>query len=764
MRPARHFAAAAALVLAGALAAGCGGGAAAPTVVRDPTPTPEPQPPPPEPQPPSPEPEPPPPDTPPPPPTPSWNLLSVGAAAAYVNLAAAKGDEAVPGAGVTIGFLDTGLHERHSAFAGGTRTVEEVLLQDGAGDSAADLARDRSFSHGTAVAGVAAGADSGGRRWGVAPGANVRMFAIRLGSGTRPYRAVSLTGLESYSRSFAGYLNRALAGDVDVLNASLSIPGVIDHYSEADLRARIAPAFVQAAAQSGVADKTILVWAAGNYHGSPCTGGPSCVDGRVDARSVAVSAGLPKGFPELRGHWIAAVAVDRDGGIAGFSNRCGSAAEWCLAAPGARVPILLYGYREDSGLVLALPGTADGTSLAAPMIAGGLAVMKQIFRGQLSGTALVSRLFATARKTGRYADRSVYGQGLMDLGAATAPVGAMTIAGGGEVEAGGAGLRETGLTLGRAFGDGLALSLAGREIAAFDALGAPFWFDLGSLVGAAPGPSAADRLHALTAPARHHRPAPERVAPIVANAGLPGSGRLRAGLLDMPPAAGHLALAGRAAAATLDIGGGLAAAAFTDRRSRPRISGTALSWRPPGAPAGVTAGWLTERGELLGARAAGAFGGLSADTRFARLQSGFESGPWSLAAAAEIGTSVPRYRRALLADMSALVTTAFALDMSRRLPGGRMVGITLAQPLRVEHGRAVLSVPVGRTQAGAVLRRAVVAGLEPSGRQIDVALRWRRTLRTGGEIGLGAAWTHDPGHVAGAAPGVAAAAAWRLAF
>ena len=63
-----------------------------------------------------------------------------------------------------------------------------------------------------------------------------------------------------------------------------------------------------------------------------------------------------------------------------------------------------------------------------------------------------------------------------------------------------------------------------------------------------------------------------------------------------------------------------------------------------------------------------------------------------------------------------------------------------------------------------VLRRPVVAGLEPSGRQIDVAARWQQSLGAGAEIGLGASWTLDPGHVAGAEPDLTLAAGWRLAF
>ena len=55
-------------------------------------------------------------------------------------------------------------------------------------------------------------------------------------------------------------------------------------------------------------------------------------------------------------------------------------------------------------------------------------------------------------------------------------------------------LRETGLQLGAAFGDGLVASLASREIAAFDSLGAPFWYDFGGLSTADAGPLLSERL------------------------------------------------------------------------------------------------------------------------------------------------------------------------------------------------------------------------------------------------------------------------------
>ena len=61
------------------------------------------------------------------------------------------------------------------------------------------------------------------------------------------------------------------------------------------------------------------------------------------------------------------------------------------------------------------------------MVAGGLALLKQLFRDQLFNTALVERLLETADNSGIYADRAIYGRGKMDLGAATSPVGILSV-------------------------------------------------------------------------------------------------------------------------------------------------------------------------------------------------------------------------------------------------------------------------------------------------------------------------------------------------
>ena len=66
----------------------------------------------------------------------------------------------------------------------------------------------------------------------------------------------------------------------------------------------------------------------------------------MDAVSVELVAGLAARMPELRNHSIAVVAL-QDGmsgaEIADFSNRCGIAADYCIAAPGADVAFAYFG-------------------------------------------------------------------------------------------------------------------------------------------------------------------------------------------------------------------------------------------------------------------------------------------------------------------------------------------------------------------------------------------------------------------------------------
>ena len=118
------------------------------------------------------------------------------------------------------------------------------------------------------------------------------------------------------------------------------------------------------------------------------------------------------------------MSVDPDGTISSFSNRCGVAKDYCLAAPGRSITSAYAQDAPDNNYYAAY----SGTSMAAPHVSGGIALLADYFDGQLGNTEILQRLFATANKTGIYADSEIYGQGLMDLNEATKPQGTATIA------------------------------------------------------------------------------------------------------------------------------------------------------------------------------------------------------------------------------------------------------------------------------------------------------------------------------------------------
>ena len=98
-------------------------------------------------------------------------------------------------------------------------------------------------------------------------------------------------------------------------------------------------------AQAETSEKILFVWAAGNAHGDPCDPSTTdhCEDGAINGVSVEVLPGLAARIEELRGHTIAVVALSPDEGlIADFSNRCGIAADFCIAAPGRKGPGCLF--------------------------------------------------------------------------------------------------------------------------------------------------------------------------------------------------------------------------------------------------------------------------------------------------------------------------------------------------------------------------------------------------------------------------------------
>ena len=702
-------------------------------------------------------------------------LGTVNAHQAHAAITVLHGADAKPGAGVTIGVIDSGVDLGHSEFQGAT--ITESLLQ-GVPDEVKSIFGSGESSHGTLVTSViAAQPDSQGFS-GVAYGANFKVFAAPIGG---PYPITYDPDTYDWVKAYQS----VLASGVDIVNASYGVEETfVENYTGATKQdIYTAAPEAQVAAQVGVADPTIFVWAAGNDHGVECDPNVLAADNpnarnctadsssstgySWDATSPNFEGGLVALLDDWQGHNVVAVALDTDGTIADFSNRCGIAGDWCIAAPGVGVSMAYFGFENWTY------ATGDGTSFATPVVTGGLALMRQFFRDQVPNTWLVKRLFQTANRDSDkgYDNAAIYGQGLMDLGAAVSPVGDLRVATGSRVSDVGHILQNTRLRLGSAFGDGLANSLAGREIVAFDSMGAPFWFGLPGLTGtSASRPAAAARLRDLMAPRKETDRAAARGTRMALTpyAGTVDQGGWRFGLYESPAIAESslLNLAENAVTLAFSAQNGLEATAFTTsgpaHQQTPK-TGAVLAWRPADTPFGLRLGWLGEQETLLGSTTDGAFGRVSADSVVVGFEAGTEISGWRLAADTEIGLITPETRGGVIAEVSGTTTSAFSLRAHRRLSDDDEITFSLSQPPRVERGRANLRLPVGRTKDGAVLHESVSADLVPSGRQIDLAARWHRANVLGGEFRAEASVSHDPGHV-DAKPTLGLLAGWRVAF
>ena len=398
------------------------------------------------------------------------------------------------GAGVTIGIIDDGVDPDHPALAG--KLHPESYYTDGYSPDfrgcdirAADGAcLDEGPAHGTYVAGIMAGRRNENANvtagdfppaHGVAFDAEVFSVGIPLSDAPDFYEPVAPASLGVFDPGLAELID-SVSPDVTVLNLSIGLPGNIEAYSEAELRAALPEVIdVMAQAETPAAERTVYVWSAGNARGEIHPDGAS-----EDASSVEVMPGLAARIPELRGHSLTVVATDTAGEIAGFSNRCGVAGDYCLAAPGVDVsgPIPNNYCATD---VAECFTSASGTSAAAPIVSGSVALLAQHYREQLGNDEIVARLLQTADKDGIYADEAVYGQGFLDLDAATRPVGETRLLMGQSLSGASAPVQHSALAAAPAFGDALAHGLAALEVASFDALNAPFFHRLGEHVQAA---------------------------------------------------------------------------------------------------------------------------------------------------------------------------------------------------------------------------------------------------------------------------------------
>ena len=434
------------------------------------------------------------------------------------------------GEGVTLGIVDSGVDPDHPKFAG---KLEASYVGDYDPDfgTCDEVGPDgtcvSALGHGTLIAGIMAAARQQTPNAGAASGSAIHGVAfdakvISVGVGSRDLEEVideivaeypedptpeQIAELQARVLDVEAILERELEqqtaiafsrlnGRVTAVNCSFGLPGNVESFDAPELRERF-PNVIEAMAQADTAagDRTVYVWAAGNAHGETEPDGSP-----VSATSVEILPGLPVRIPELRGHSLAVVATNPQGTIADFSNRCGIAQEFCLAAPGVNITSAAPSFYCAGGTSQCYVTVEEaGTSSAAPFVTGGIGLLAQHFRDQLGNDEIVERILATADRTGVYADADVYGQGFLDLDAATRPVGEQRMLTGISLLGSSSPEEQSILLLGPAFGDSLVRGLASARVASFDELDAPFFRPLGDYLQPVrlAGRSLDERLRAL---------------------------------------------------------------------------------------------------------------------------------------------------------------------------------------------------------------------------------------------------------------------------
>jgi len=289
------------------------------------------------------------------------------------------------GAGVTVGVADSGLAAAHPEFQGQFGGGYDFFTrQPMDGTTNYD-----SLGHGSHVSGIVAARRDGVGMHGVAFGASI--FGLRMPPTPDPDVATgrSWTYLAALGLPI---INHSLG--VDKCSPDSTLPCNVTDYDQDSVNTTL-PVSMEALRQ-GTVTGALLVFAAGNSS---------------QAHSDLLG-GIPYLFPEFGDQWLTVVAVGPDSTITEYSNRCGVAQAWCLAAPGGgdnEKVDGIYSVRNTGGYF-----RDSGTSMAAPLVAGAAALVKQAYPF-FTAHNLQQTILTTATPLG---DPAVYGWGLLNVGKA----------------------------------------------------------------------------------------------------------------------------------------------------------------------------------------------------------------------------------------------------------------------------------------------------------------------------------------------------------
>lgn len=299
-------------------------------------------------------------------------------------------DQGYTGAGVTIGVIDSGINRNHPALRG--RVTKQLVYID---PNINNTQIDDVVGHGTWVSQIAAGKAFDRFPGGLAPGAS--LVSARIIADKRPEDDGSGKGNEVTAEDaqfFAQTLNPALiSAGVNVMNNSWG--GIYWDTSNAAINRAFAEAYEPFVLQHD----GLVVFSSGNESFDQ----PSDI------------ASLPSLAPQLERGWLVAVAVDSNNPtqLASYSNACGRAMDYCLAAPGNVIVSdkdAVSGSKPDYWIV-------RGTSFSAPIISGAAALVWDAYP-YFNNDLVRQTLLGTADDLGEPGVDPVFGHGELNVGRA----------------------------------------------------------------------------------------------------------------------------------------------------------------------------------------------------------------------------------------------------------------------------------------------------------------------------------------------------------
>ncbi len=292
------------------------------------------------------------------------------------------------GAGVIIGVVDTGIMATNPAVSG--RVLTELTYVD---PTTNNLSIDDVVGHGTWVSEIAAGAPFAQFPGGIAPGANLvsaRIIDDNAGDdngSTPPTQVTSADPLPQVSADLITY-------GAKIMNNSW---GGITWSSTDTATTQLFDAAYSTYINSWGG---LVVFAAGN-------------DSQANPSTIAA---LPSLAPDLEKGWLTVVALNSNSPtqLDSYSNKCGIAMSYCLAAPGDVIVL-----DKDTTASTTNPSyyIVEGTSLAAPQVSGAAALVWQAYP-YFTNDLVRQTLLGTADPLGGSQPNPTFGYGELDVGKA----------------------------------------------------------------------------------------------------------------------------------------------------------------------------------------------------------------------------------------------------------------------------------------------------------------------------------------------------------